>query len=392
MSYLKTIFIIVFLALVTINPVLGADYVGSDVCGNCHKEIYNLWKESAHSKALIKAEDAIKAGYPRPNGTDTKDLQYTFMGKNLVVWINKTGHIVPDQYIVEKKQWEQNAIEEEKDFTCAICHTTGYEAKGTKFTGSNPFQSGTWKFEGVGCERCHGPGSDHIAGSSKYNIRKDNSSELCGQCHSQKTVTGLDPYRRYRNQYNDITQSKHYGATPCIKCHSAHDTTDRQYSSILTKYDTELYARIKPPLLEFYKGSDGRSFTIDYEPPVNSTEALCRKCHASVELKHYVATCVDCHMAKSRKLAYQWDQRTHTFRSDDGLNYNVPPAKNYPKLTCNPCHKNEITLHPTSQVHNLLLIVPTPTPAPTQKSMPGFEAAIAIASLMIIYIARKRPG
>lgn len=389
MSYLKTVLIATLFALIAIGPALGAEYVGSDVCGNCHKEIYNSWKDSAHSKALIKAEDAIKAGFPMPAGVDPKNLQYTFMGKNLVIWIDKSGNIVRDQYKVGEKKWEPNVYGEDK-FSCALCHTTGYDSKGTMFTGSNPYQSGTWKFESVGCERCHGAGSEHAAGASKVNIKVDNSTELCGQCHSQKAVTGLDPYRRYRNQYNDITQSKHYQAMTCIKCHSAHNTTDKQYSNILAKYDADLFASVKSPLLLYYKGSDGRSFTVDYEPSAMSSEALCRKCHPEVVINHYVATCTDCHMPKSRKLASQWDERSHTFRSDDGFTYSVAPAKNYPELTCNPCHKNEVILHPTSQVHDLLKIVPTPTPTKPPKPLSGFEAAIAFGSMIVLYALRRR--
>ncbi len=62
---------------------------------------------------------------------------------------------------------------------CAPCHTTGMgEFSGFVLDGSTPH------LEGIGCESCHGPGSEHAASPSEDNIRAvPIAEETCWNCH-----------------------------------------------------------------------------------------------------------------------------------------------------------------------------------------------------------------
>ena len=150
---------------------------------------------------------------------------------------------------------------------CDGCHSTNFDVK-TK-------QTTEWN---VGCERCHGPGSAHVAKPSRANIidpaRLDyvSANDTCIQCHSQgQPLTnpiagqlhdwpvgfhmglklsdfwkleehhlGEQSYTHYsegtarknRMQGNDFVQSAMYtkGVT-CASCHDVHGTRTTPTSS-----------------------------------------------------------------------------------------------------------------------------------------------------------------
>lgn len=91
----------------------NGNYVGSEVCKNCHDESYRVWKETPHSRGL----------------STLKNLK------------------VPRAF----------------DPECISCHAVGWHP--TKFY---PYQSGylseqeTPRLNSAGCEDCHGPGELHV--------------------------------------------------------------------------------------------------------------------------------------------------------------------------------------------------------------------------------------
>lgn len=107
-----------------------AHYVGSQACASCHAEEYMTWSRTGHAKAY----DTLK---------------------------RKNVHMDP---------------------ACLKCHTVGLGEK-TGFKRNKPLKH----LEGVGCESCHGPGSNHIASRSSgkqsfYRMRPLSESD-CIQCH-----------------------------------------------------------------------------------------------------------------------------------------------------------------------------------------------------------------
>lgn len=97
----------------------GRQFVGSETCGECHTQAYEVWKDSPHFKAT---DDIIAANNDR------------------------------------------GGIARHYDPECVSCHVTGWEPQGFR-----PFQTGYEGLEqsrhllGSGCENCHGPGSAHVA-------------------------------------------------------------------------------------------------------------------------------------------------------------------------------------------------------------------------------------
>ncbi len=137
----KLILIIVALSFL-VSLSLAGNYVGAKKCRICHKgekkgNIYEIWMKSRHHNAY---ETLKKAG-------------------------------------------------EEKNPKCIGCHTTGYNKGGFKLGDPN-----SKKFEGIGCEVCHGAGSDYkknkIMKVQKDAIKKGllmPTEKTCIQCHNKKS-------------------------------------------------------------------------------------------------------------------------------------------------------------------------------------------------------------
>lgn len=167
--------------------------------------------------------------------------------------------------------------EDSFDASCASCHFTGYssrlDAGGSRLASATPSPVGAYDYDGdglleainVGCESCHGPGSEHLdAGGDGVAIvspgllTPGRASALCGACHAR--VSGVDggfrpgerradllssygspevgpddlhasgDPRAHRTQYIDHVRSRMYrnGAAlvTCNDCHDAHGSSE----------------------------------------------------------------------------------------------------------------------------------------------------------------------
>ena len=117
-----------------------ADYVGSDACQSCHAAEFTTWSKSPHAHSLASLAQG-----------------------------NKTG-----------------------EGECLTCHTTGYGRSGG--FPENGDANAHFDLARVGCESCHGPGSQHIAedqpkrGTILSLGDKCDSCvilQICGSCHDE---------------------------------------------------------------------------------------------------------------------------------------------------------------------------------------------------------------
>ncbi len=218
-------------------------YVGDEACASCHQEIYKTFKrtgmgESFHfaSKMKSKADfsqhivvyDSLNnlAYHPYWKGDSMKILEYRILEKDTVhkkeidiKYIVGSGqhtnsHIVdndgyltqaPITFYTQKGIWDiapgfdsklANRLNRIVGKECMTCHNSYPKM----------FEGSENKFEtvqlGIGCERCHGPGSEHIklklAGeridTSKYidysivnpgKLSKELQMSVCQRCHAQ---------------------------------------------------------------------------------------------------------------------------------------------------------------------------------------------------------------
>lgn len=185
----------------TIN---SAHYVGSQACAKCHQKIYERWKKTPMANVVRDPRQHPESIIP--NLATNKVAPFTINQIAFVygsLWkqryFTKIGddyYPLPAQWEIKNHVWSKYFVRTGTDWwaqyyppdnmkrptgpTCDGCHSVGYDIH-TK-------QVAEWN---VGCERCHGPGSEHAAHPTRANIfnaAHSNyvaASDTCIQCHSQ---------------------------------------------------------------------------------------------------------------------------------------------------------------------------------------------------------------
>ena len=125
----------------------------------------------------LMAQEAAKADAPK---ADAKKFDYVGDAKcKMCHKIEHTSWLTT----AHAKAWDVLKPEEQKKEECIACHSTGKAVDGTLITG-------------VGCESCHGPGSEYKA----QKVMKDKAlslaagliepkKEVCVKCHNEKSPT-----------------------------------------------------------------------------------------------------------------------------------------------------------------------------------------------------------
>jgi len=95
---------------------------------------------------------------------------------------------------------------------CVGCHTTGSEIEyETIVDGDHTYKAVVTAFDykdlDVTCERCHGPGSEHVSGEREniitpQYITANAGNELCGQCHASHSGKSLTPEGIFKYPYD----------------------------------------------------------------------------------------------------------------------------------------------------------------------------------------------
>jgi predicted CXXCH cytochrome family protein len=182
----------------------AAHYLGSRACRKCHEEIYERWKKTPMANVVRDPRESPAAIIP-----DLATNPFTRFSKDQVafvygsIWKQRYFTKIGDDYFPESAQWDitrrvwrpyfvangtdwwaslypPDNMKRPTGPTCDGCHSVGYDTW-TK-------QVVEWN---VGCERCHGPGSDHAGHPVRSNIlnaaRMDYvaANDTCIQCHSQ---------------------------------------------------------------------------------------------------------------------------------------------------------------------------------------------------------------
>jgi predicted CXXCH cytochrome family protein len=311
--------ILAILVFISSSVMAKNNFVGSEKCLSCHKQIYDIWKESTHYKAVQevfpsrnnviadwKGEIKLKSGkIPEatiklsrdPEGSylatlvDLKDpskdvtynvvrtqgagnmkgqMYYTKIGNNFyslpLNWETISSRFVPsslDSWYNEDGSLKEPSADKSWEMTCALCHQTGLEFK----KAGNGYEA-TYSDLSIGCEKCHGPGSEHIKSPqakgkivNPRNLSYERGMDVCSQCHStqgRSVPKGIlrgawdevknigyrigegEPLANYMQSmggpmpqasanskeldtYHSLLKSRHYEVkTACFDCHNPH--------------------------------------------------------------------------------------------------------------------------------------------------------------------------
>ena len=162
----------------------SAHYVGSQACAKCHAEIYDHWKKTPMANVVRDPREHPDAIIP--DLTTNKVSKFTKDQVALVygsIWKQRYFTKVGDDYYPLPVQWNVGAktwmpyhvpdtgadwwtafypsdnMQRPTGPTCDGCHSVNYDIHTKQVTEWN-----------VGCERCHGPGSDHVAHPTRSNV------------------------------------------------------------------------------------------------------------------------------------------------------------------------------------------------------------------------------
>ncbi|MDP3297559.1 MAG: cytochrome c3 family protein [Thermodesulfovibrionia bacterium] len=341
------------------KDMVGASYVGSFECKKCHERRYLEWTTTLHSKMMqdAKANPLVIIGdFDSPSKIRTfnkEDVDYTLGNQWKQQYLKKEGDdyvVLPAQYNIGAHEWEAYyPADKQKRLwfkECGGCHATGVDP-GKK----------TFKEPGIGCEACHGPGSNHVRAIPGFEIATIinpvrlpalAAAQICGSCHTKgkdksgeyaypvgyMTTRGVanlylyfDPVspknnpemfwqsgdsKEYHQQYLDWQKSQHAKAgVTCTKCHTIHTGT--------TMFQTVMVG-----------------------------DALCKSCHTTTGYRgvhriHTFGSCIDCHMARTVTSAVTGDLRSHTFKfASPELSIKMGGVEKQPN-SCSGCHKHKDT-------------------------------------------------
>jgi len=278
-------------------------------------------------------------------------------------------HLHPDEEITPKHifHWTRRFLN--WNYMCAECHTTNLQKNYD--LESNTFKT-TWSEIDVGCQACHGPGSNHVewahyfqdTGTKKdryinmgleVNLKADDSQiqvEACARCHSRRSiVTGnyeygkdlmdfyvpqvlVGPYYYADGQileevyvYGSFIQSKKYHqGVRCTDCHNPHT------------------AKLRIPGNDLCNGCHGltpsKQFKTIKPENYDSPEHHFHKQDSKGSL------CVECHMPETKYMVVD-PRRDHSFcmpRPDLTVKLGIPNA-------CNRCHEDKTSQWSTDKVN-----------------------------------------
>ncbi len=383
-------------------PAFGEpEYVGSKRCKDCHLKEHDAWQNTLHSRfvqlpdeytvmgdfekesILSRDNDLIarmsrKDGrfYVNTAGPDSRlhdyEVDYVIgIGKrqNYITTFPDGGmHVLPVEWDVNKGEWvELNKRKnhypgDEKNWSdagnvwqikCGGCHVTGIKINYDKAKDS--FQS-TWVELGIGCEACHGAGSNHVKAASVYfDHEKEpivNPAKLpwrlramvCGQCHNWGESTAAVPpnkkgfpekygypygyqpgkslnhsydeasgeQKKHHQQYNEWKESQHAKAgIMCTSCHSVHD--------------------IK------------KEGTINVSQTKQTADNLCLGCHTTLQRRsahriHTFGSCSSCHMPQT-----VGHEHSHTFQFVSPAESIKAGGVDKKPNSCSGCHHHKDT-------------------------------------------------
>ncbi len=436
------------------RSVVGEDapgFVGSETCAQCHPREAQLWRASQHRHAMDHATEKSVLGdfgnasfdyngvhsrffregnkfMVETDGPDGKlasfEIKYTFgidpLQQYLVAFPDgriqalslawdsrpkdKGGqhwfHLYPNEAVDHDDVLHWTKLNQNWNFMCAECHSTGVRKN---YDAANNTYDTQFAEISVGCEACHGQGSQHVAWAraqqSWWPFAKPNdpSKGLAVSFDERKDITWLPDPRTGKPQRRIAPAILRKEVETCGLCHARRAAFSEDGVPGHWLSDTHLVAPISRGLYfadgqmqdEVYNyGSfkQSRMFAAGvtcsdcHEPHAAKLRAsgdnVCLQCHsgetyAAATHHHHAGvdppvTCVSCHMPARTYMVI--DQRhDHSFRvprPDQSGTLGTPNA-------CNACHADRSSQWAAGAIEAWH----TPDEKGLQKYGPAFHAA-----------------
>lgn len=345
-------------------------YTGSARCAQCHEQEARAWQSSQHALAIQKPTDQTVLGdfhdgrfedtkfyrkgsefWVRTDGEDYR-VGYVFGVEPLqqlllerpggrlqafgIAWDTHQKRwfsLYPDQKLKPLDPLHWTGRDQNWNHQCADCHSTNLHKNYDPKTDSYHTDFSELS---VGCEACHGPGSNHPGTidlqpppgrfshpdptphheDPDYTHRQ---TELCARCHSLRAQLrdGWTPGQPLMDAYVPtlLEEGEYY--------------PDGQQQDEVYNYGSFLQSKMYQAGVACSDCHDPHTARLRAEG-----DALCLRCHQTPAHSHHQqVSCVDCH-APTRTYMQVDPRRDHSFRvprPDLSVRYGTPNA-------CNLCH------------------------------------------------------
>jgi predicted CXXCH cytochrome family protein len=365
-------------------PNLQGRYVGSLACQRCHATTYERWSHTRMANVVTDPKvnpSVVIPDFSKPDPLVTfklSDVAFVYGTKWKQRYFIRGGddyYPAPAQWDILNRVWRPYFVAPNTDWwgvhypatqgdntkrptgpLCDGCHSVNYNVQTRQPTEWN-----------VGCEKCHGPGSEHVARPARTNIINPvhldfvRANDTCLQCHTQ----GQPLSNPIGGQYFDWPVGFHQGlelknfwkleehkAGEATFTHFAEGTAHKNRMQANDFVDSVMYRRG----VTCFSCHDvhGTGNNADLLKPVGQ---ICLTCHgpsspngphaaSSVEAHtHHAAgsagsQCVECHMPKIEQTIANVNVRSHSFKFITPAQTDLYKIPN-PCITCHTTQTNE---------------------------------------------------
>ncbi len=365
-----------------------ATFVGSDRCADCHGEEAAAWRGSQHARAMQEATERAVLGdfgdrvfahagvesrfyrrdgkfFVRTDGPEGKpadyEVKYTFGVEPLqqyllelpggrlqalgIAWDTRGKrwfHLHPEQKPAAGDELHWTGRQYNWNFMCADCHST--DVRKNYDPGADSF-SPAWQELQVGCEACHGPGSNHVAWAARKggDPRKGLTVALDER---RGVVWPIDP--KSGNAERSRPRDAEREIEVCAQCHARRAQLAEGHQAGKPFLDHYLPALLTAPLYH----ADGQQRDEVYtwgsflQSKMYRRGVTCSDCHDPHAQKLRApgnAVCAECHSSA------KYDAKAHHFHepSSDGGR-------------CASCHMPTTTYMVVDPRHDHSLRIPRP--------------------------------
>ena len=374
-------------------------YVGAKACLGCHADIYTHWNASRHSKMVRPASPEGVRGDFSVKEVTLREETYRFESRDGKYFITeskllgkKTRHrilytlgnrriqhyltrledgrivVLPPSWDVLRKEWfhnmeivgpdpERGVAVQVWNLNCFGCHVSQQERN---FDLETRTYDTDWVDFGTSCERCHGPGSDHVdlytnpqgpqadvrdsAIVVQTRLDPTRSTMVCGQCHSLRDAISLD-FVAGANYYDYFCPQLEYGLPQDHDPAWYVDGSTRRFSSdTLGLWLSRCFLEGGVTCVDCH--TDPHDTEIEKNPAIRpEASAICTRCHeeigkdAAAHSRHKEASagssCVECHMPRN-VVSIKAKIRNHGISlpaPENTERHGIPNA-------CNDCHED----------------------------------------------------
>lgn len=392
-------------------------YVGKETCGGCHAEEMKLYRNSHHDQAMqFAGKETILGNFNNASFT-YHDITSTFFQRNGKYFITTDGpdgrledfeikytfgvtplqqylvelpggrlqalsiawdsrrkkdggphwfHLYPDEKIDYQDALHWTGINQNWNYMCAECHTTGF--KKNYDPDGNSYHSSRAEID-VSCEACHGPGSRHVELATDLSheelnkIRGKGLAVNFGEALKGKWVfSGKSPIASLDAPGNNSVLIE-----TCARCHSRRTTIDAGETFNKPLNDAHVISLLEPGLYYPDGQVNGEVYVygsfiqskmyaagvdcIDCHEPHSAQlrlngNNLCIQCHKAEiydTTEHHfhktgtrAAECTACHMPEKKfmRIDTRYDHSFRVPRPDLSIKLGTPN-------TCNQCHTDQ---------------------------------------------------